>query len=239
MTTSKVINPTHSFDYELIRSNRRTLVVYVKNGKVEVRSPARASLLWIHSFLQANTAWIEQQLAKQKQKQTENLVIADGHSIPFLGQPRLIVVVLGSRQKVILKEGRLYLYIKETGKAKLEKLFHGWLLEQAREYMATQTIKTARMLGLENKLKEVVFRKTKSKWGHCCEDGTIQYNWLTMMAPREVVDYLIAHETSHLKHLNHSAKFWNTVGSICPEYKQLRHWLTDNGHRLWTRSSSF
>jgi predicted metal-dependent hydrolase len=239
MKQLSLLNPTLAFPHEIVRSKRRTLVVYVKKGQVEVRAPMRAPQYWIQSFLKEKTPWILEQLATQKQKQAESLVIADGRQFTFLGKPRVIVVVLAKQQKAQLKGDALYLYSRDSSRTKLEKLFNTWLLDQAREYMTTQTIKTARLLGVDHKLKEVVFRKTKSKWGHCCEDGTIQYNWLTMMAPREVVDYLIAHETSHLRHLNHSPKFWNTVGSICPDYKELRHWLANNGHRFWPRSSTY
>jgi predicted metal-dependent hydrolase len=180
------------------------------------------------------TPWILEQLTVQRAKLRERLVIADNREFPFLGKPRLIQVVISTKQQALLKGDTLYLHVQARNRDKLEKLFHAWLLEQAKEYMATQTIKYARELGVEKKLKEVVFRKTRTKWGHCCEDGTIQYNWLAMMAPREVVNYLIAHETSHLRHLDHSQKFWKTVGTLCADYKELRTWLTQNGHRFWT-----
>ena len=64
--------------------------------------------------------------------------------------------------------------------------------------MTSESWKVAKQLGVEHKLKKVVFRKTKSKWGHCCQNGTIQYNWLAMMAPKDVINYLIVHECSHL-----------------------------------------
>ncbi|MGA0805756.1 MAG: M48 family metallopeptidase [Pseudohongiellaceae bacterium] len=234
MSKAELRAPTFPFSFELNRMRRKTLVVYVKSGKVEVRSPLKTPMWWINTFLQEMTPWILEQLSAQQAKLRERLVIADNREVPFLGQPRLIQVVISERQQVLLKGDKLYLHVQARNRDKLEKLFHAWLLEQAREYMATQTIKYARELGVDKKLKEVVFRKTRTKWGHCCEDGTIQYNWLAMMAPREVVNYLIAHETSHLRHLDHSAKFWNTVGSLCPDYKDLRNWLTRNGHRFWT-----
>lgn len=237
MTRIALQYPTFPFEYETVRSQRKTLVIYVREGRVEVRAPLRASSLWIHSFLKDKTPWVLEQLATQKLKQRERLVIADGRLVPFLGEPRRIHVVLSHQQKAELRGDSLYLYSRDSSAARLEKLFNTWLQEQAREYMATQTIKVARRLGVEHKLKEVVFRRTRSKWGHCCEDGTIQYNWLAMMAPREVVNYLIAHETSHLRYLNHSEKFWNVVAGICPPYRELRNWLADNGHRFWTRNA--
>jgi predicted metal-dependent hydrolase len=99
--------------------------------------------------------------------------------------------------------------------------------------MHNKTRYYARELGLEHKLGKVTYRKTRTKWGHCDESGDIQFNWLLMLAPKPVLDYLIAHETSHLRYLNHSARFWRTVESLCPRYKEHRDWLTNNGHRLW------
>lgn len=228
-------NPVFPFEFDTIRSRRKTLVVYVKEGQVQVRAPLRASNLWIHEFLTEMTPWIQSQLASQKLKLRERLVIGHDRQVTFLGEPRRIQVVLGTQQKAVLKGSSLYLYSRDNDPARLERIFNGWLLEQAREYMVTQTMKVARQLGVAHKLKDVTFRKTRSKWGHCCQDGTIQYNWLAMMAPRAVLDYLIVHETSHLRHLNHSARFWQTVAAACPDYQELRNWLTDNGHRFWTR----
>ena len=234
MATAALKFPTFPFSYEITRTNRKTLVIYVKSGKVEVRSPLRASSAWIHSFLKEKTPWILEQLAAQKRKQRQRLIIADNRLVPFMGRTRRIQVILSDRQKVTLRGDYLYLFIRERNRHKLEELFNCWLQEQAREYMATRTIKYARRLGVSHKLRDVAFRKTKSKWGHCCQDGTIQYNWLAMMAPKEVIDYLIAHETSHLRYLDHSVRFWNTVSTLCPDYKALRSWLSDNGHRFWT-----
>lgn len=224
------------FPYEITRMRRKTLVIYVKSGKVEVRCPLKAPSWWINTFLREKTPWILEQLALQRAKLRERLVIANNREVPFLGKPRLIQVVISTRQKVVLRGDTLYMFVQERNRDRLEKLFNAWLLEQAREYMTTQTIKYARLLGVQRKLKDVVFRKTRTKWGHCCQDGTIQYNWLAMMAPREVVNYLIAHETSHLRHLDHSPSFWDTVKSLCSNYKEHKTWLSDNGHRFWTAS---
>jgi predicted metal-dependent hydrolase len=229
---------TFPFSYEISRSRRKTLVIYVRSGKVEVRCPLQAPSSWIHAFLHEKTPWILQQLSLQRLKLRERLVIADQRLVPFFGKPRLIQVVISERQHVLLKGDELYIFVQARNRDRLEKLFNAWLMEQAREYMTTQTIKYARELGVQDKLKDVVFRKTRSKWGHCCADGRIQYNWLAMMAPREVVNYLIAHETSHLRHLDHSPRFWNTVSSLCSDYKALRTWLADNGHRFWTSSNT-
>lgn len=229
------LNPTFPFNFEINRSKRKSLVIYVKSGKVEVRAPRYASSKWIHEFVFDKKEWILGELARQKRHLRQRLVVADGREVSFLGKPRTIVALVTQHQEVKATRDFLFIYTRKNTQQHLEKLFYAWLKDKAREYMTTETMKVARQLGVEQKLKDVVFRKTKSKWGHCCQDGTIQYNWLAMMAPREVVRYLIVHECSHLRHMNHSSRFWKTVENVCPNYREHRNWLAENGHRFWSR----
>lgn len=236
MPIAELKTSTFPFDYELSKSNRKTLAIYVKSGKVDIRAPKNAPDMWIHDFISEKTPWIQRQLSDQEVKLSQKLVIADQQPVSFFGTQRTIQVIISTQQKVEINDEHLFIYSRHNKPKNLEKLFNLWLMDQAKEYMASQTIKTARRIGVGTRLKDVVFRKTKTKWGHCKHDGTIQYNWLTMMAPQAVVDYLIAHETSHLLHMNHSSKFWATVERLCPNYRELKDWLKHNGHRLWTEA---
>jgi predicted metal-dependent hydrolase len=228
------LNPTYPFNFEINRSKRKSLAIYVKSGNVEIRAPRYASTKWIHEFVFDQKSWIIDELARQKRHHRQRLVIADGREIAFMGKPRTIVVLVSSHQEVRVTRDFVFLYTRKHTPENLEKQFNNWLKDTAREYMAVETYKIARQLGVQDKLKDIVFRKTKTKWGHCCQDGTIQYNWLSMMAPREVINYLIVHECSHLRHMDHSKKFWKTVERVCPNYQELRHWLAENGHRFWS-----
>lgn len=221
------------FPYELIRSRRKTLVIYVKSGTVEVRAPQKASIKWINSFLSEKTPWVLAQLTEQRKKKQQRLVLASGSQIQILGQPLTLQISLARQARAVQNGDTLTLFVKEHKKDKVQKLFLDWLLAQARDYMPPRVQHYAGALEVGHKLGKVGFRLTRTKWGHCCEDGDIQFNWLLMLAPKPVLDYLIAHETSHLRYLNHSTRFWNTVEQLCPAYRKHRDWLTDNGHRLW------
>lgn len=225
--------PTMPFEYEVVRARRKTLAIHIKGGKVTINSPMRASVSWISEFVSDNVSWIQGKIKDQIKKEREVLVLADGREVPFLGKHRQLKVVIASRAKVQVSDEQLVVHA--PSRDKLEKVWGTWLLEQAREYMVSQTIKTAKAMGLDHKLKNVVFRKTRSKWGHCEDNGVIQFNPIVMMAPRAVIDYLIVHEVSHLKHLDHSPRFWKTVGTLCPDWKKHKDWLNLNGHKLWTR----
>lgn len=222
-------------DYTVTRTRRRTLAIQVRQGRVEVRAPGGAPQSWIEAFVRDKSRWIEDRLAEYEKKRLERLVIADRREVLFFGIPRTIrVVTTKGRGGVTLDDHNLTITTRNPAPEILEKLFNRWLLEKAREYMVPRTFATARRLGVEDQVKDVRFRKTRSKWGHCKADGTLQYNWLAMMAPPDAIHYLITHECSHLLHLNHSKAFWETVEGICPDYRCQRRWFRDNGHRLWT-----
>ena len=225
--------PTLSFNFEINRSKRKSLVIYVKSGKVEVRAPRYASRKWIHEFVFEQKSWIISELARQKRQHKQRLVIADGREVSFLGKPRTIVVLISHQQQVTATRDFIFIYTRKNTPEKVEKLFNNWLRDMAREYMTVETIKVARQLGLEHKLKDVVFRKTKSKWGHCTSAGVLQYNWLIMLAPYSIIDYMITHEVCHLIHMDHSKRFWQLVDSICPQSEQYIHWLKEHEHRFW------
>lgn len=222
-----------SFDYQLVRSRRKTLSINVRGDRVIVRAPLKAPQYWIQSFVQEKADWIQRQLLLEQQRHAERPVIAPGNDFPFLGRPRRILTQPGSPHRVDLQHDHICLQTDNPSNDVLQSLLLRWLQDRARAYMVDETIGVARRLAVEHRLKTVTFRKTRSKWGHCRQDGTIQYNWLIMMAPPEIVDYLIAHETSHLCHMDHSERFWSTVAGLCPDYRQHRQWLRDHAHLLW------
>ena len=78
--------------------------------------------------------------------------------------------------------------------------------------------------------KDLSFRLQKSKWGSCGSNGHISLNWGLITCPFEVMEYVVIHELAHLKHQNHSKRFWALVESFCPDYKQHKKWLKNNNY---------
>ncbi len=71
-----------------------------------------------------------------------------------------------------------------------------------------------------------------SRWGSCSSKGNLNFNCLLMLMPSEVVDYVVVHELCHRKEMNHSARFWDEVAKVIPDYKVQRKWLKDNGSAI-------
>jgi predicted metal-dependent hydrolase len=81
----------------------------------------------------------------------------------------------------------------------------------------------------------ITIRNQHTRWGSCSGKGNLNFNCLLMLAPLEVVDYVVVHELCHRKEMNHSAAFWALVERVLPDYKVRRQWLKDNGSALIAR----
>lgn len=79
---------------------------------------------------------------------------------------------------------------------------------------------------------KITVRSQKTRWGSCSSAGNLNFNCLLLLAPPEVLDYVVVHELCHRKHMNHSPLFWSEVGRVLPGYKGNKKWLRENGPRL-------
>jgi predicted metal-dependent hydrolase len=106
-----------------------------------------------------------------------------------------------------------------------------WLKQQVlAEIMQCVEEKTP-LLG--KKPRKISLRDTSSRWGSCSSKGHLSFSWRMVLAPREVLHYLVCHELAHLAHMNHSAKFWKQVEMLCPDYRNAERWLKYHGNSLY------
>ena len=150
-------------------------------------------------------------------------------------QARELTIVFQERpkQKIIVTRDEFIIQGPQLNSTRARLQVEAWLMKKAARYLPDRARALARYLRVASKLKEVSLRKTKSKWGHCTSAGTIQFNWLIMMAPYAIIDYMIAHEVCHLVYMDHSDRFWDLVESVCPDYDYYMTWLKDHEHRYW------
>jgi hypothetical protein len=81
-------------------------------------------------------------------------------------------------------------------------------------------------------VRRITVRNQRSRWGSCSRHGTISLNWRLIQAPSFVQDYLILHELTHLREMNHSERFWRDVARVCPGYETAERWLKRNSSVL-------
>ena len=217
-------------EYRVKRGKRRSIAIHVIDGMVEVRAPRFVSNSEIDSWVNEKADWIHNQLSRQATLQREKPDISHGGNFLFLGEDREIEFAHG-KPAILEKENKII--ITHYGNTNTLKLLENWLKQEAQLYLTERVNEVAVNLQATDNITKIQFRKTKSKWGHCTSHGVLQFNWLIIMAPPDLIDYLIIHEISHLSHMNHSTEFWQLVEKSCPDYKTHKQWLNNNGHRLW------
>ncbi|NRB39054.1 MAG: M48 family metallopeptidase [Pseudomonadales bacterium] len=225
-------NRKSPLEYTVTRSRRKTVALYIRNNSVEVRAPHFVSKREIHDWVHTKADWIEKRLKQQQQKKYERPLIQDGENLLFMGSPKKITVTEGKNQ-VDESGSQIIISSKKPNDHEINQaLLEKWLKQEAQHYIDERCLELATCMQVQDQISMIKYRKTKTKWGHCTSTGILQFNWLIIMAPVEVIDYLLIHELSHLSHMNHSHQFWHRVASFCPDYQQHRKWLNEQGHKI-------
>lgn len=116
--------------------------------------------------------------------------------------------------------------VNGSKQAKINEVIETWYRKQAKKRLIDQVNIYCEKLGVVyNKL---VIKNTKTRWGSCSGKGNLNFNYNLIKMPKEILEYVVIHEVCHLKHLNHSKKYWDLVESLCPEYKERIRWVKQN-----------
>ena len=112
----------------------------------------------------------------------------------------------------------------------IKQLVEDWYLSESIKILKTRTNELAKKMKVQP--YGITVKNYISKWGSCTAHNKISYNWRIIMAPDQIIDYLIIHELSHIFEPNHSKSFWQYVGNYCEDFQTKRKWLRENGHRF-------
>lgn len=134
------------------------------------------------------------------------------------------------QDRVLLGSDKITVFVGELSSNTPKNIFEKWIREYARKVIETRTKDIAEKYGF--KYKKISIRAQSTRWGSCSSDRNLNFNWKLIMAPVEVLDYVIVHELCHTVEMNHSKSFWNLVASVMPNYKVYRDWLKKNGGML-------
>ena len=214
---------------KLVRAKRRTIAIIIeRDGSLTVRAPKRAALRDIEQFIHEKTAWIlrtRQRLEMIMEIPKKQFI--EGEKFLFLGNEYELKLVDPQRPALKFDEG---FTLGNTSQKRAETLFTTWYRQQALHIFSERVGYHAQLHAFEP--KQVKITSAKTRWGSCSSNGNLNFTWRLVMAPLEVIDYVVLHELAHLKVKNHSSKFWKLVESIDPQYKLKRKWLRLHGETL-------
>ncbi|MDD4334097.1 MAG: SprT family zinc-dependent metalloprotease [Desulfotomaculaceae bacterium] len=215
------------------RAKTLRLKVDLENGLV-ITVPECFDSGALDTILKEKQAWILDKLDYFAQIQ-QSLAVTDK-------QPGWYVLYRGREYKVEVRpqrtkagtveivDDKIVIMPNEDNGKEAAVVLECWMKSMAR-LLINQRIRVANN-ALKLRFNRVAIRGQKTRWGSCSNLGNLNFNWRLVMAPLQVIDYIVAHELLHLVEPNHSKKFWTLVESVCPDYKTCRDWLKKNGHRL-------
>src|SRR5215510_617422 len=210
--------------YETNKRARRIILRFDHGeGRIVVVLPRRATLEQGRRFALLNRGWIRDRLDLLP----EPVPFRSGRSIPFLGVMHRIRHQPQARGLVWQEDGAIHV----AGRPEhLSRRVEDWLRREARREIERRARTKADLIG--KRIAAITIRDPKSRWGSCSPRGQLSFSWRLILAPRHVLDYVVAHEVAHLKELNHGPRFWKLTAELTRDADGARAWLNEHGALL-------
>ena len=223
----------HTLDYRLLRSKRRTIGFLIDDEGLRVTAPRWVTLAEIELAITEKRAWIFKKINEQRERSVRRLQPPmewrDGASLPYLGADIVVRIADAANTGIRFDEQTRELHVSLPASATEQQLkdrVQGWLQAEAKRVFAERLDIYASKLGVT--FKGFALSSASTQWGSCTADGRIRLNWRLMHFALPNIDYVVAHELSHLREMNHGPQFWATVQSLLPEFETARKTLRDH-----------
>ena len=235
--------------YEFRRGKRRTIGFVVGPDGLVVSAPRWVPLYEIDAAVREKAGWIVKKLDEMRERRqrlaSARIEWKDGTTIPFLGQDVIVVLdprhgfdavgaVLNSDADALPGVPRLTLHVglpHTATPAQIRDAVQAWLMRQAKRLFTERLDHFAPLLGV--RWRKLSLSSAGTRWGSASADGSIRLNWRLIHLRQSVIDYVVAHELSHLRVMDHSPRFWDTVATVVPDDAALRNHLRDEPAPLW------
>ncbi len=210
------------------RARRYILKLDSKDRKAIVTVPKGGSRKQAERFARDQADWIVERLDRLE----EPLPFAPDVLLPLRGVDHRLVATGATRGlvKVVEADNGPELHVAGSPEH---------FARRVQDYLKSEALKDYRRLSAHHSKTlrvqpgAIRLRDGKSRWGSCSSNKTLNYSWRLILAPPEVLDYLVAHEVAHLREMNHGPEFWAHVAVLCPHYNRHRKWLQTQGVQLW------
>ncbi|MFZ4289390.1 M48 family metallopeptidase [Variovorax sp. HJSM1_2] len=227
--------PGAEVGFEFKRAKRRTIGFLVGVDGLTVRAPKWVPLAEVDAAVMEKAGWILQKLgdARIRAQRQEGARIdwRDGAELPFLGERVLLVLdptqALGKAGAVLAAAGaegqprQLLVGLPQHAQpAQIRDVVQAWLMREAKAIFLARLQHFAPLLGVQ--WQKLSLSNAGTRWGSASTSGAIRLNWRLVHFSMPVIDYVVAHELSHLRVMDHSQRFWDTVGTVMPDYAERR-----------------
>ena len=231
--------------YAFRRSKRRTIGFMVGPDGLTVAAPAWVPLYEIDKAVLEKSAWILQKLhdmrSRGRQLAAKRVGWANGCTFAYLGQP--VTVLLNAQAEpggagaVLHTDGnaqtlRLHIGLPQTATPEqIKNVARVWMMRQAQLLFTERLAHFSPIVGVQ--YKRLGLSSANTRWGSASADGSIRLNWRLLHFRLPIIDYVVVHELSHLRVMDHSPRFWDTVRAVVPDYAALRKQLRSDAAPSW------
>ena len=213
------------------KKKQKTISIRIReNEEISIVCPFRVAYDYLEKVIMDKKEWIEKTLIKIKDAVEEKKVIEESvrEKYMFLGKEYEGEFIKERRAvDYEIEDNKVLFYSKlKENKSTVKK----WYKKCAEEILKKRTDYYSEIIG--EKPCEVKLKTLNRSWGICSSNKNITFNWKLVMAPIDVIDYVVIHELCHLKHHNHSKDFWKEVIKYMPNFKEKKEWLRENGIKM-------
>jgi predicted metal-dependent hydrolase len=213
------------------RRARRLSVRVYPDARVEVVVPPRARASEVESFVAAHREWIESRRERALRNRPAPEPFPPANlGLPLTGESWRLHLAGGSGALRIAEAGATDRILRVSGAGNLRAGLRAWLMRTAKARLEPRVAALAAAMGV--RYSRVSIRRQRSRWGSCSVRGTISLNVCLLFQRPAVVDYLIVHELTHVRHMNHSARFWDAVAAHCAGWRALDRELLQGWHHV-------
>ena len=217
-------------EYTLVRSNRRSVAIYIRGGGLEVRAPLKAPISEIDRFIASKEKWITEKLASSNEqaKARAGFKLGFGSLIPYRGKRYPIEAREGGRAGF---DGACFFMPPYVRPVQMKDVCVKTYRLLAKIRLGARALECAALMSSQPPAA-IKITGARTRWGSCSSKKTVNFSWRLILAPDEIVDYVVIHELAHLSELNHSAKFWNIVEAALPDYRDRKKLLREHQRAL-------
>ena len=225
-----------SLRVEVLRSKRKTSVLYIIGDELQIRVPNRVRDRKIVEILETKERWIRNKVIQlQNQRITNKREFISGESFSLFGRNLYLKVLEGGKVGTQLIDDYLITTVRtsEIGdlrKSRIKTYLEKWYIHEAYQKLEEKVMRYSKIIRVSP--REIKVRNYKTRWGSCDNKGRLTFNFHLIKAPHEIVDYVVIHELCHMIQPNHSKFFWNEVARFDPSFKNHKKWLKLNGADL-------
>lgn len=213
---------------QIIRTRRKTVALIIqRDGSLLVRAPIGFSDRMIMELVRKKEKWIRGKQEQARIARPTPKLFAEGEEFLYLG--RLYRLAIVERQRPALRLGEQFT-LARAALPKARGAFKAWYARQAKQVITARAELLAARHGFAH--TRIKITSARTRWGSCGRNGSLNFSWRLVMAPPDVIDYVVIHELVHIKVRNHSRVFWNQVAQILPDYQERKGWLKQHGSHL-------